>query len=484
MNNNFKTIGCHIEQNKRKKILLLSDDLRMHSGISTMAREMVVGTSHHFNWVQIAGAINHPDKGKKLDISLDVNTSNNITDASVMLYPTDGYGSPDMLRTIMSIEQPDAVMIFTDPRYWIWLFQMESEIRKTIPLIYLNIWDSTPSPYYNRAYYESCDALLAISKQTYNINKIVLGDLAKHKTIQYTPHGISEKDFYPITTQHPEWSEFNIFKTQVLNNKQYEFVLFFNSRNIRRKNPGDVILSFVEFTKTLPKDKIDKVALLMHTDAVDENGTDLNAVRDLLCTEGQNVIITNKKFNPKQMNWLYNMSNISMLISSNEGWGLSLTESMMAGRMIIANVTGGMQDQMRFEDENGKWIEFDENFCSNHFGKYKKCGEWALPVFPSNISLVGSVPTPYIFDDRCDFRDVAKQIKVAYDLGETERQRRGESGRKWVTSSESMMSAAHMCDNIISGIDDALMNFAPKKTFEIIKISDLPKVTITHPITY
>ena len=419
-----------------------------------MAREMVVGTSHHFNWVQIAGAINHPDKGKKLDISLDVNTSNNITDASVMLYPTDGYGTPDLLRAIISIEQPDAVMIFTDPRYWIWLFQMESEIRKTTPLIYLNIWDDLPAPMYNKAYYESCDALLAISKQTYNINQMVLGDLAKSKTIQYVPHGISEKDFYPITNTHSEWGEFDMFKTQIFNNKQYEFVVFFNSRNIRRKNPGDVILSFVEFTKTLPKDKIDKVALLMHTDAVDENGTDLNAVRDLLCTEGQNVIITNKKFNPKQMNWLYNMSNISMLISSNEGWGLSLTESMMAGRMIIANVTGGMQDQMRFEDENGKWIEFNKDFCSNHFGKYKKCGEWALPVFPSNVSLVGSVPTPYIFDDRCDFRDVAKQIKTAHDLGETEMQRRGELGRQWVMSTESMMSAKHMCDNIISGINN------------------------------
>lgn len=222
----------------------------------------------------------------------------------------------------------------------------------------------------------------------------------------------------------------------------------------------------------------------MHTDAVDENGTDLNAVRDLLCTEGQNVIITNKKFNPKQMNWLYNMSNISMLISSNEGWGLSLTESMMAGRMIIANVTGGMQDQMRFEDENGKWIEFNKDFCSNHFGKYKKCGEWALPVFPSNVSLVGSVPTPYIFDDRCDFRDVAKQIKTAHDLGETEMQRRGELGRQWVMSTESMMSAKHMCDNIISGINDAIMDFIPKKTFEMIKVSDLCKVTLPHPLTY
>ena len=131
-----------------------------------------------------------------------------------------------------------------------------------------------------------------------------------------------------------------------------------------------------------------------------------------------------------------------------------------------------------------KWIEFNKDFCSNHFGKYKKCGEWALPVFPSNVSLVGSVPTPYIFDDRCDFRDVAKQIKTAHDLGETEMQRRGELGRQWVMSTESMMSAKHMCDNIISGINDAIMDFIPKKTFEMIKVSDLCKVTLPHPLTY
>ena len=43
-------------------------------------------------------------------------------------------------------------------------------------------------------------------------------------------------------------------------------------------------------------------------------------------------------------------------MTDNEGWGLGLTESLTAGRMIIAPVQGGMQDQMRFEDENGDWI--------------------------------------------------------------------------------------------------------------------------------
>ena len=31
----------------KKKILLMSDDLRMHSGIATMSREFVLGTVHN-----------------------------------------------------------------------------------------------------------------------------------------------------------------------------------------------------------------------------------------------------------------------------------------------------------------------------------------------------------------------------------------------------------------------------------------------------
>ena len=70
-----------------------------------------------------------------------------------------------------------------------------------------------------------------------------------------------------------------------------------------------------------------------------------------------------------------------------------------------------MQDQMRFEDENGDWIEFNNDFPSNHKGTYKKHGEWALPVYPSNLSLVGSPRTPYIWDDRCNAEDAANQIR-------------------------------------------------------------------------
>ena len=174
----------YIPQAQRKKILLLCDDIRMTSGISTMAREIVIGTAHHFNWVNVGGAISHPDKGKRFDLSADTNQNAGIEDANVFLYPVDGYGSPELIRQLIQLEKPDALMMFTDPRYWVWLFQIEHEIRKQMPIIYLNIWDDLPYPMYNKSFYESCDALFGISKQTVNINKLVLGDKVKNKIIK------------------------------------------------------------------------------------------------------------------------------------------------------------------------------------------------------------------------------------------------------------------------------------------------------------
>ena len=59
----------YIPKDKRKKILLICDDMRVHSGIATVAKEMVVHTCQHFNWAQIGGAVKHPDKGKRFDLS-------------------------------------------------------------------------------------------------------------------------------------------------------------------------------------------------------------------------------------------------------------------------------------------------------------------------------------------------------------------------------------------------------------------------------
>jgi hypothetical protein len=152
--------------------------------------------------------------------------------------------------------------------------------------------------------------------------------------------------------------------------------------------------------------------------------------------------------------------------------------------MIIGNVTGGMQDQMRFVDENGEWYTPSFEVPSNHMKTYNRHGKRAVPVFPSNISLVGSVPTPYIFDDRCDFRDVAAAIREVYDMSPQERELRGTAGREWALSEESMMSAKNMGRNIIKYVDKTFEEFVPRTKYDILKIQDLSKNYVKHPVIY
>ena len=351
-------------------------------------------------------------------------------------------------------------------------------------MIYINIWDCEPAPLYNRNYYRSCDTLLAISKQTEILNKIVLGDYAKDKIIKYFPHGINEKNFYPIKEGTEEYQNLRDFKQGLFGGVEYDFVLLFNSRNIRRKSIPDTILAFRHFIDQLPSDKADKCCLVLHTHKVDDNGTNLPAVIDLFMGErNKQVIFSNPGNDVAYMNRLYNSCDASVLLSSNEGWGLSLTESMMCGKMIIANVTGGMQDQMRFEDEKGNWIEFTEDFCTNHLGRYKKCGRWAVPVFPAGISIQGSPPTPYISDDRVDFRDAAKAFKEVYDMSKEERMSRGVSAREWVTSDESMMSSRKMSDTFIETINLTFDKWKPRNRYHILKVEDTKINTLKNYIS-
>jgi glycosyltransferase involved in cell wall biosynthesis len=350
---------------QRKKILFLCDDIRMTSGISTVAREIVLGTAHALKWVNIGGAIQHPDIGKRFDLNDATNAETGIKDASVYIYPVNGYGSPELLRQIISVEQPDALMFFTDPRYWTWLFQMEHEIRQKMPMIYLNIWDDLPYPMYNRSYYESCDTLLAISKQTENINRVVLKGRDDGKIIKYIPHGINEKYFFPITSDKPEWLTLQDFKKQLFGGKEYKFALLYNARNIRRKSVPDLILAWKLFLEQLKKEEQEECILVLHTQPIDEHGTDLYAVKEMLFGENDSrIIFSDNRLPTPLMNLLYNSCDGTILVSSNEGWGLSLTESMMCGKPIIATVTGGMQDQMRFTDKDGNWIKFTEEFGS------------------------------------------------------------------------------------------------------------------------
>ena len=479
MNSSFK----HLPQNERKKIMLICDDLRVHSGVATVARELVLNTAQHFNWVNIAGAINHPEKGKRFDLSGDTNSNTGLTDTSVFLYPVDGYGDADLIRQLIKIEKPDAIMLITDPRYFEWLFMIENEIRKTTPIIYLNIWDDYPAPLYNKSFYESCDALLAISKQTQLINELVLDEKRGKKIIEYVPHGLNHEMYYPIEKED-ELKELEQFKSNLFGGKEKDFIVFFNSRNIRRKQIPDTMLAFKIFLDTLPKEKADKCAMIMHTEIVSDHGTDLEEVRKILFPDYPEAIyFSTNKLDPKQLNQLYNIADAQILLTSNEGWGLALTEAILAGTVIIANVTGGMQDQMRFEDEYGNWYTPSPEIPSNHTGKYKNHGAWAFPVYPTNRSIQGSPKTPYIWDDRCTAEDAATQIGNVYALDRTMRKELGKTGRHWAVN-EAGFTGEAMGARAINAIDQLFNTWTPRERYELINVNDVKENTIKHKFVY
>ena len=462
----------------KKKILLLSDDLRMSSGVGTVSKNFVLGTIDKYDWVQAGGAIKHPEQGKVVDMNDSIREETGIEDASLKIYPISGYGNQELVRNLINIEKPDAILHYTDPRFWEWLYQMEHEIRQSIPIFYYNIWDDLPTPRYNEFFYESSDLIMNISKQTF----AMVRDAAVNKPrtdwdCTYIPHGIPEDKFHPITELDvDEWKELQQFKKQMLHNKEYDFILFWNNRNIRRKLPSDVIMAYKTFADMLPKEKADKCVLVMHTAPIDSNGTNLPEVVKQVCPD-HDVIFSTKKLEDKQLNFLYNVADVQINMASNEGFGLGTAEAVMAGTPIIVNVTGGLQDQCGFK-LNGKHIthkDYEEIMSLHDDRKWKNNselthGEWVKPVWPSNRSLQGSIPTPYIFDDRCRWDDVADRMMEWYEVPLEDRKEAGLKGREWMLKDEIGMSCKNMCERFVHDMEQTFEKWTPRKRFTLHKV--------------
>ena len=452
---------------KKKKILLLSDDLRMHSGIATVSKDIVMETLNEYDWVQIAGAIKHPDKGKVFDMSKGLEDFG-IKDGYLKVYPTDGYGDGPLLREVMALEKPDAILHYTDPRFWIWLYKMEAEIRRDIPIFYYNIWDDLPDPQYNELYYRSSDLLMSISKQTYGINNRLLPDYEDWQTT-FVPHGISQRRFTKVQDNDTDMLAFND-KFGLADKK---FRVLYSNRNIRRKMPGDVVLAYKYFVDGLSEEERDDCVLIFHCQPSDPNGTDLPRVCRHLMPD-YNVAFTydinGRPFDDKLMNLLFNSADVYINLASNEGFGLGSAEALTVGTPIIVNMTGGLQDQCGVRDDDGNLLTAEDyiELGSNHRGKYKTHGEWVKPVYPASISLQGSPPTPYIWDDRCNPEDAAVNLREFYDIGREERKRLGALGTKFCR--ENQMTATVMGENFIKSMNGAFDNWKPRIRYTMEKV--------------
>ena len=459
---------------EKKKILLLSDDLRMSSGIATVSKELVTGTIDKYHWVQLGAAVNHPEKGKEIDLGEDMRKLTGVEDASLKIIPWTGYGDANILRELIMRHQPDAIMHFTDPRYWRWLYEMEAELRQNLPILFYHIWDDLPDPHYNRNYYESVDWLGCISRQTYGIvNRVGKLNSETIKPLEdwqvsYVPHGINTETYKAVEVPED-------FRKQVTGGKDYKFILFWMNRNIKRKQPSDVIWAFKKFVDKLPKEDQDKVCLIMHTAPKDPNGTDLFAVADRIAP-GCDIKFSTERVNQEQLNWIYNIVDCTINIAGNEGFGLTTAESIMAGTPAIINVTGGLQDQCGFKHKSTKkYVTSEEYKEIGSLHNYREWedklthGEWVKPVWPRVQTMVGSIPTPYIIDDKVDVEEVADAIKFWYDKTPEQRTKAGLKGRKEFIG-EMGLSNINMCKTLVDGIETTFKNWKPKKKSNVYKL--------------
>lgn len=288
------------------------------------------------------------------------------------------------------------------------------------------------------------------------------------KILMYIPHGINRKQFFPIESGHSLEPRMIELKKEIFKGEEYEFILLYNNRNIRRKLPSNTMMAFKKFHDSLPVEKRDTVALLFHTQPIDNNGTDLPAVAKAIAPDVR-IIFSAGKVSTSDLNCMYNIVDGTITNSNAEGFGLATAESVMAGTPFIATVTGGLQDQMKFTDATGKWIDFSDEHQSNHDGKYKNHAPWAFPVFPAVTSVTGSPPTPYIYEDYTNIDDIVVQIKKLYETNKEKRKELGKQGREWLITKDCGMNAEEMCSRFIIGMDKTMKDFKPRKRFALYK---------------
>jgi glycosyltransferase involved in cell wall biosynthesis len=307
------------------------------------------------------------------------------------IFPVDGYGNHEIIRSVMQKEKPDMLWFMTDPRFYGWLWEIENEIRVNMPMVYYHVWDNVPYPMFNGRFYRSTDEVVCISKVTHDILKNVSPDVSSH----YLPHAVNSNIFYKYKTDE-EKAKIKILRDRITvesssNHKNLNKKIFFwNNRNARRKQSGTLIWWFKEFLDEIGHDK---ATLLMHTDPVDQHGQDLpHLIQHLGVNDGQ-VLISSNKVNQKELADMYNAADFTINISDAEGFGLSTLESLSSGTPIIVNMTGGLQEQVT-DGEN--WFGFG--------------------IEPASKAIIGSLDVPYIYEDRISQKDFAKTLKDAMKL--------------------------------------------------------------------
>jgi len=382
-----------MEQDKKLKVMVLSDHALSTSGVGTQTRHLINGLIKKGNWTfrQFGAALKHSDYRTV------------VVNEDFIIKPIDGFGSPELLRVALATEKPDILFIFTDPRFFVWLFEMEDEIHQICPIVWWHVWDNYPYPEFNQSFYEATDLLNCHSHLTYSM----VSEHFPEKT-NFVPHSLPPDMFFKMKDE-----EISAFKTQLLGEDRSDhFVGIWVNRNAKRKRPNDVLESWKMFLDKLELTKGHrKATLIMHTEPTDNEGPNLFKVTELMGIEN-NVFFSRDRLDFEKMNVLYNISDFCLNISYAEGFGLATLEAMMTGTPIVAAKTGGLTRQVvnhKTKTQNGVALDIELK------------------------SLVGSQTVPYIYEDYVSNKSVAMGIMKLFRMKPEKRKNLSKKVLKYVS---------------------------------------------------
>tara|TARA_R110001592_G_scaffold96595_1_gene277295 strand:+ start:558 stop:1808 length:1251 start_codon:yes stop_codon:yes gene_type:complete len=409
------------------KVLVLSDHALSTSGVGTQTRHLLEGLIKKGDWCfrQFGAALKHQDYRTV------------VVNEDFIIKPIDGFGTPDIIRVALATEKPDLIFIFTDPRFFTWLFDMEDEIHQVCPIAWWHVWDNYPYPDFNDSYYQATDAINCHSHMTYTM----LSEKYPEKT-KFIPHTLPDNLFFKMSSQQI----INHKKTLLGADREDHFVGMWVNRNAKRKRPSDLLAAWSTFLDNLEKSQGHrKATLIMHTEPLDTEGPNLFKVTEFLGIQ-ENVFFSRDRIEFEKMNVLYNITDFCINTSYAEGFGLSTLEAMMTGTPVIAPKTGGLTRQVedhRDGTHNGVALEID----------FK--------------TLVGSQSVPYIYEDYVSNDNFAAAMMKIYNMDKKERQALSRKVKKYV---EEEFSHQKTIDDWSASMKETISNFKNRKNWQIEEI--------------
>jgi glycosyltransferase involved in cell wall biosynthesis len=391
-------------------VLMIADHPFSTTGVSTQAKYIIdhLLATGRYRFVCMAGAVKHKDYRP---------TKTEQWGDDLVVFPVDGYGNPEILRSILQNQKPDILWFMTDPRFYTWLWDMEDEIRAQVPTVYYHVWDNLPYPRFNANFYNSTDVIVSISKLTNDI----VANVAPDVRLEHIPHSVDMNIFHKKDTKSVEDMYAKLFPQDKERKKMY----FWNSRNARRKMSSSLLWWYKDFVELVG----DTARLVMHTDPRDPNGANLESIIAEQGLDNGEVMFSTTQVSAVDLANIYNLSHCTIGVSDAEGFGLSTLESLACQTPIIVNMTGGLQEQVT----DG----------TNYFG---------IPIYPVSKAIVGTQEVPYIYEDRISKEDFLEAMLKMHNISPEEHAAMGLGGREHLLANYNPLNMMNKWDILFQDI--------------------------------